>query len=258
MNTVLETRNLHRSFGAVSAACDINVVIHDREVVGIIGANGAGKTTFVNMVTGYVKPSAGQILFQGRDITALGPRETTAIGIARSFQVPQLFPSATVAANLMIALGVAEAGKLPLWAPLYRRQRMARCAAILERFRIHEYHDQTVRTLPQGVRKLLDIAMAMVHAPRLVLLDEPTSGISATEKFALMDVVIGALREERVTVLFIEHDMDIVGRYAERLLAFYDGAILADAPTATVLADAQVRQYIIGATLRRGERDAQH
>jgi branched-chain amino acid transport system ATP-binding protein len=246
MSVILEARQLNRHFGAVFAARDINVSVQDGEVVGIIGANGAGKTTFVNMVTGYIKPSAGHIFFQGRDITALAPREVTNIGIARSFQIPQLFDSATVFENLMIALGVAEASRLPLWRALYRRSRIARSRELLERFQIADYRDQPARTLPQGVRKLLDIAMAMVHAPRLVLLDEPTSGIAAAEKFGLMDVVIGALRQEQVTVLFIEHDMDIVGRYSARVLAFYDGTILADGPPEQTLRDEQVQRYVIG------------
>ena len=246
MTAVLETRNLDRNFGAVFAARDINVAIQDGEVVGIIGANGAGKTTFVNMVTGFVKPTSGQILFQGRDITALGPREVTNTGIARSFQIPQLFDSATVFENLLIALGVAEASGLPLWGALYRRERIARCEGILQRFQIDHYRDQTAQTLPQGVRKLLDIAMALVHNPRLIMLDEPTSGITAAEKYDLMEVVISALRQEQVTVLFIEHDMDIIARYAKRVLAFYDGAILADGPSEQALNDPQVQEYVIG------------
>lgn len=251
MTPVLETKSLHRTFGAVTAARDVNVVIVPGEVVGVIGANGAGKTTFVNLVTGYVKPTAGAILFQGRDITALGPRATTEAGIARSFQIPQLFHSATVFENLMIALGVAESGRLPLWRALATRTRTARCEQILARFQIADYRTQTIATLSQGVRKLLDIAMALVHEPRLVLLDEPTSGITAAEKYGLMDVVIGALREEQVTVLFIEHDMDIVARYAKRVLAFHDGTILADGATEATLADEQVRRCVIGEELHR-------
>jgi branched-chain amino acid transport system ATP-binding protein len=258
MSVILETRNLHRSFGAVSAARDINVAIEEGEVVGIIGANGAGKTTFVNMVTGYVKPTAGSILFYGNDITALGPREVTDTGVARSFQIPQLFNSASVFDNLLIAMGIAEAGRLPLWQRLYRRARVERCQQMLQQFQIGEYAGQPAQTLPQGVRKLLDIAMAMVHQPRLVLLDEPTSGITATEKFALMDVVIDALRQQQVTIMFIEHDMDIIGRYARRVLAFYDGTILTDAPTGQALADEQVQQYVIGEQLQQTREGTRH
>ena len=129
----------------------------------------------------------------------------------------------------------------------------------LDQFQIAEYRDQPVSTLPQGVRKLLDIAMALVHGPRLVLLDEPTSGIASEEKFPLMDILVGALKEQGLTVMFIEHDMDVVSRYADRVMAFYDGTILADGPTRDVLTDESVREFVIGETpVTAGEGDAAH
>ena len=259
MSVVLETRELNRSFGAVAAAKDINVVVTAGETVGIIGANGAGKTTFVNIVTGYVKPTTGQVLFDGRDITRYHPRAVVDAGLARSFQIPQLFGSATVFDNLLVAIGIAEAQRKPWWHRLQVPERRARCERTLEEFQIAQYRDQPVATLPQGVRKLLDIAMALVHQPKLVLLDEPTSGITSEEKFPLMDIVVGALREQGLTVLFIEHDMDVVSRYAERVMAFYEGAILADGPTGKVLADESVRELVIGETRVSGDGgDAAH
>jgi branched-chain amino acid transport system ATP-binding protein len=259
VSVILETRNLNRSFGAVAAAKNINVVVTTGETVGIIGANGAGKTTFVNIVTGYVKPTTGEVLFDGRDITRYDPRAVVDAGLARSFQIPQLFGSATVFDNLLVAIGIAEAHEKPWWRRLHEPERQARCERTLEEFQISEYRDQPVATLPQGVRKLLDIAMALVHQPKLVLLDEPTSGITSEEKFPLMDIVVGALREQGLTVLFIEHDMDVVSRYAERVMAFYDGAILADGPTSEVLADDGVRELVIGEMLvTEGGADAAH
>jgi branched-chain amino acid transport system ATP-binding protein len=249
MSVILETRDLNRSFGAVSAAKDINVVVSEGETMGIIGANGAGKTTFVNIVTGYVKPSSGQIFFDGRDITGLDPRGVVAAGLARSFQVPQLFASATVFENLLVAIGIADATDRPFWRRLHEPARRERCQRTLEEFQIDQYRDQPVSTLSQGVRKLLDIAMALVHGPKLVLLDEPTSGITSEEKYPLMDIVVGALQQQGLTTLFIEHDMDVVQRYADRVLAFYDGQILADGPTAEVLANADVRERVIGEAL---------
>jgi branched-chain amino acid transport system ATP-binding protein len=246
MPAILEARNLHKTFGAVTAANNINVAFEEGTVVGVIGANGAGKTTFVNMVTGYLHPTSGGILFRGRDITGFGPKQATEIGICRSFQIPQLFNSATVFENLLIAMGIAEVSGAPWWRHLDTDERAERCDKTLRRYQIAEYRDQTAQTLPQGVRKLLDIAMATVHGPQLLMLDEPTSGISAAEKFSLMDIVIGALAQERVTILFVEHDMDIVERYAARVLAFYDGAIIADGDPATALRDAGVRRYVIG------------
>lgn len=259
MSVILEARDLNRTFGAVAAAKDINVIVTEGETVGIIGANGAGKTTFVNIVTGYVKPTSGKVLFEGREITHLDPRGVVEAGLARSFQIPQLFGSATVFDNLLVAVGIAEAGARPFWQRLYEPERLERCQRTLAEFQIEQYRDQPVSTLPQGVRKLLDIAMAMVHGPRLVLLDEPTSGITSEEKFPLMDIVVGALKDQGLTVMFIEHDMDVVSRYADRVMAFFDGTILADGPTAQVLADASVRELVIGeAPVTGGEPDAAH
>ncbi len=246
MAALLEARGVNKSFGAVVAARDIDVAVAPHEVVGIIGANGAGKTTFVNMVTGWLKPTSGQILFEGRDITGLAPREITRLGICRSFQVAQIFPTATVSDNLLIALGIAEAENATGLRRLRRPDLMAKVDAMLERYRIQEYGRQRAATLPQGVRKLLDIAMAMVAAPRILLLDEPTSGISSEEKFELMDVVMEALKQEGVTVLFVEHDMEIGSRYVSRVLAFYQGEIICDAPPADALADAKVKEFVIG------------
>jgi branched-chain amino acid transport system ATP-binding protein len=117
---------------------------------------------------------------------------------------------------------------------------------MLEQFGLGTYRNRQAGLLPEGTRKLLDIAMAMVVRPRILLLDEPTSGVSADEKFVLMDMVMAAVREHKVTVLFVEHDMDVVARYTDRVLAFYEGRIIADGPPATVLDDVEVRRYVIG------------
>ena len=246
MTALLEVVGLNKTFGAIVAASDISVAVADGEKIGIIGANGAGKTTFVNMVTGYLKPSSGTIAFLGRDITQLPPRAIIAAGISRSFQVPQVFASQSVADNLLIACGVAEGGALPLWRSLHLEARADAVAALLARFGIASYRDQPAGLLPQGVRKLLDIAMATVRAPRLLLLDEPTSGVSAEEKFAIMDVVMGATVSAARAVMFIEHDLDIIARYATRVLAFADGTIVAQGAPAAVIGDAQVKRYILG------------
>ncbi|MDX1488583.1 MAG: ABC transporter ATP-binding protein [Acidiferrobacterales bacterium] len=248
---VLETRSLHKNFGAVIAAADINITVEESEVIGIIGANGAGKTTLVNMITGYLEPSAGSIHYAGRNITSLSPREITRLGISRSFQIPQLFAELPVLDNLLIALGVARSVQHGFWRRLRNDEMLGEAQTTLDRYGIAGYRDQTAGMLPQGVRKLLDIAMAMVGKPKLVLLDEPTSGISVDEKFMIMDTLIGALQQQAVTVLFVEHDMEIVERYAPRVVAFYDGHIIADGPAAQVLAADDVRQYVVGAELHR-------
>lgn len=241
---ILETRHLHRTFGAVTAANDINVAVQPDSVVGLIGSNGAGKTTFINMVTGWLKPSSGSVWFEGREITGMAPRRVTQMGICRSFQIPQLFDTMSVHENLLVGVGIAarSGSGVGVGRP------EAVVDEMLERFGLGRLRDHEAGLLPEGTRKLLDIAMAMAVKPRILLLDEPTSGVSADEKFALMDMVMAAVREHGVTVLFVEHDMDIVSRYVDRVLAFYDGRIIADAPPAEALADAQVRTFVIGDT----------
>lgn len=243
---ILRVEGLQKSFGAVVAASDINIDVYPGEVIGIIGANGAGKTTFVNMVTGYLKPSAGSIRFEERELIGLPPRKVTQSGISRSFQVSQVFATMTVAENILTALAIARNRGLDILRPMLRPELEKRCTEVLERYQIGQYRDHTTGTLSQGIRKLLDIAMAVVSEPRILLLDEPTSGISVEEKFDLMDVVMTALREDNVTVLFIEHDMEIVERYVSRVIAFYQGQVICDETPAEALADPKVQEYVIG------------
>ena len=247
MTAILVAAGLNKSFGAVTAANDINIAVERDSVVGLIGSNGAGKTTFINMVTGYLKPTTGTISFEGRDITALAPRQITRLGICRSFQIPQLFNSMSVAENLLVGVGImASAGSDWTAAGRQTGNPSEAVDAILDQFNLGGYRDRQAGLLPEGTRKLLDIALAMVVQPRILLLDEPTSGVSADEKFELMDMVMKAVRETGVTVLFVEHDMEIVERYTDRVLAFYEGRIIADGAPATVLDAAEVRRYVIG------------
>ena len=234
MSPILVATGVNRSFGAVVAAADVNVAVETESVVGLIGANGAGKTTFINMVTGYLKPSSGSIRCDGHELTALAPRRVTQLGVSRSFQIPQLFNTLSTRENLLAAVGIVAAAA-HAWAhsDLAPQRSGAATDEMLERFGLAPYRDRPAGLLPEGVRKLLDVAMALVVKPRLLLLDEPTSGVSADEKFAIMDLVMGAVRG--VTVLFVEHDMDIVARYARRVLAFADGRIIADGEPAAVL-----------------------
>jgi branched-chain amino acid transport system ATP-binding protein len=252
MAAVLEARNLNKSFGAVTAAADINVRVEQDSVVGLIGSNGAGKTTFINLVTGYLKPSSGSIHYLDREITGLAPREITALGICRSFQIPQLFNRLNVYENLHVGVGIAARSGRPDGGAGEAETRQVE--TLIGRFNLGGYRSQSAGLLPEGVRKLLDIAMAVAGRPRVLLLDEPTSGVSAEEKFRLMDMVMAALKAQGVTVLFVEHDMEIVGRYTHRVLAFYEGRIIADGEPSAVLDDPEVRKYVIGEDLhvRRG------
>jgi branched-chain amino acid transport system ATP-binding protein len=247
VTTILETAGLTKTFGAVTAAADITVAFEEDTVVGLIGGNGAGKTTFLNLVTGYLAPTAGKVRFLGRDITGLAPRRITRLGICRSFQIPQVFDSLSAYENLLVGLGIVSLGRGAFVGSALGDQEPERVAEeMLERFRLRDYRNAPASVLPEGVRKLLDIAMALAVKPRVLLLDEPTSGVSADEKFSLMDLVLGAIKADKVTVLFVEHDMDIVRRYTQRILAFYEGKVIADGAPATVLADPGVRRYVVG------------
>jgi branched-chain amino acid transport system ATP-binding protein len=235
MNPILAAVGLRKSFGAVTAASDITLSFERERVASLIGANGAGKTTFLNLVTGYVKPDSGSIRFDGRELTGHTPREITGLGICRSFQIPQLFQSLSVRENLLVAEGIVAAERIE-----------EATDSVLERFGLAQYAGQAAGLLPEGIRKLLDVAMALVAKPKVLLLDEPTSGVAADEKFGIMDLVMGAVRGQGVTVLFVEHDMDIVSRYAARVVAFYDGRVIADGGPGRVLGDAEVRRHVIG------------
>ncbi len=251
MTAILETNNLSIQFGGVVGASEISITVNKGEVIGVIGANGAGKTTFVNLVTGYLKPSCGTIHYMGNDMTKLSPREITSLGIRRSFQIPQLFGEMTALENMVTAQSVAPKVTRSYWMPLKRSDTVEHALERLEHFGIAESANQQVSMLPQGVRKILDIAMATVGDPQLVMLDEPTSGISAEEKFEVMDILMDAFVQQEVTVMFIEHDMELVERYTKRVLAFYNGLVIADADTRQALADPHVREYVVGKELHR-------
>ena len=267
MAAILDAHGLNKSFGAVTAASDINAAIEKDSVVGLIGTNGAGKTTFINMITGYLKPDRGRIHYEGRDITDLTPREITRIGICRSFQIPQLYASLTAFENMMAGIGVVLrnaglGGFFSRGEPLVPGHNLPAeevAERILERFGLSEYRDRNAQVLPGGVRKLLDIALTMVAKPKILLLDEPTSGVSAEEKFSIMEMIMKAVRAEGATVLFVEHDMEVVSRFAERVLAFYDGRIIADAPPGVALEDPEVKRFVVGGELHRlDEAQAKH
>ena len=246
---VLSARGLQRSFGAVVAAADVNIDVAAGERLCLIGSNGAGKTTFVNMITGYLKPSEGHIYLAGEDITQRTPREITRRGVARSFQIPQLCLPMTVLDNVLTALHCGL-GHSQFFKNARDAESVAHAMDLLSRFGLDQYAARPVLELPGGVRKLLDIAMALTGQPRVLLLDEPTSGVSADEKFSSMDTVMRAIERSSgsapVTVIFVEHDMDIVRRYASRVAAFYSGKVIADGMAENVLTDPEVQRYVTG------------
>jgi len=243
---VLQVQDLRLAFGGIVAVDGVSLSIRRGEVVGIIGANGAGKTTFVNMITGWVRPSSGRIALNGRDVAGQSSRAMARSGVTRSFQIPQVFAHQSVAQNMALALGLADDRIGHLLRPMATAQRQADVDATLARFKLQHWADRLAAELPQGARKLLDIAMALARRPELLLLDEPTSGVPREEKFALMDQVLAALAGSTVTVLFVEHDMEVVMRHASRVIAFVQGRVIADGSCAEVLADAAVREHVIG------------
>jgi branched-chain amino acid transport system ATP-binding protein len=248
---LLETRGLTIRFGAVVAVNDISVRIDRGEVVGLIGTNGAGKTTFINMVTGYLRPTQGSIRLEGKDVVGLGPRRLVARGVARSFQVPQLFPEMTVLDHVVLSLALASQHEQSLLQVLRAPLRDALAWEILARFNLQGIAQRPISLVPQGQRKLVDIAMALSLRPKLLLLDEPTSGVSSAEKLPLMEVVFDAIRAGGVTVLFVEHDMDVVRRYVTRILAFRDGQLIADGLPEDVMRNALVTSAVTHGAPRR-------
>ncbi len=247
MAPILEIRDLSKSFGMVRAVDGLSLEIAEGEVVGIIGTNGSGKTTFLNLVTGYIHPSEGTIRFRGEDITRLSPKQVTARGIARSFQIPQLFNGLSAIENTLIAIAGRAGQAWDGWKPLKRRAWREEAADVLDRLGLADVADRPVASLPEGGRKLLDVALSLVLRPSLLLMDEPTSGVSVKDKFDVMERVLRALEETRVTTIFVEHDMEIVERYARRALAFDGGRIIADGTVEAILADPTVRESVLGA-----------
>jgi len=234
-----------KRFGAVVAADDIHIDVPAGQRLSVIGSNGAGKTTFVNMVTGYLPPDAGTIVLEGRDITHLSHRRIAGLGICRSFQIPQLCLELTLRQNLLVAVAAA-AGAPSLWRPADAAPHGARADELIQRFGLQADAARPVLELAGGVRKLIDIAMALARRPRLLLLDEPTSGVSADEKFPAMRRVMDALAGEAATVIFVEHDMDIVAEFSERVIAFYSGRVIADGTPEQALANQDVQRYVTG------------
>ena len=244
-DVLLSARGLRLAFGGVKAADDIDLDVMRGEFLAIIGPNGAGKTTFINMTTGYLRPQAGTISYEGQDITGLAPRRIVARGIARSFQLPQLFTEHTVLENAALAIAAREGAWSPL-APLLRPAWRAEAQDLLERFGLAAIAEMRADALNEGARKLADIAMAVALKPRLLLMDEPTSGVAASEKMAVVETLARVLRDAEVTSVFVEHDMDVVERFADRVAVWSQGKIAALGPPAAVLADPQVQRDVIG------------
>ncbi|TDH60181.1 ABC transporter ATP-binding protein [Dankookia rubra] len=242
---LLSARGLRLAFGGVKAADGIDLDVMPGEFLAIIGPNGAGKTTFINMSTGYLKPQDGTITYDGQPIIGLSPRAIVRRGIGRSFQLPQLFTEHTVLENAALAIA-AHAGIWSPFTPLLRRGYHDQAMALLDRFGLGPVAQSRADALNEGARKLADIAMAVALQPRLVLMDEPTSGVAAAEKMGIVETLVRVLRDTGVTAVFVEHDMDVVARFADRVAVWSQGRIAALGPPQQVLNDPAVLRDVIG------------
>lgn len=242
---ILSTKNVRVNFGGVRAADGVNLDINKGEFTAIVGPNGSGKTTFLNLCTGYVHPTTGRIYLGERDITGLGPRAITQLGIARSFQIPQLFTDHSLLENVLFSVAARQS----FWSmiePLDRRNYSDTAKELIALVGLTEMAGRSASVLPEGMRKLADIALALALRPKLLLLDEPTAGVSGSEKVPLMDTLTAALRAQSVTAVFVEHDMGLVRRYADRVVVWDQGRVVADGKPDTVLTDAKVMQNVVG------------
>ncbi|HEY7141097.1 MAG TPA: ABC transporter ATP-binding protein [Methylomirabilota bacterium] len=245
---ILEARDVRQLYGDFCALDGVSLAVEAGQLVSIIGPNGAGKSTLINVLTGLLRPSAGAVRFKGRDIRGVGPARLARLGLARSFQLVQIFPELTVRETLQAA-AVSRLG---------RSRRLLRALAadgevrrdaeqVAELFGLGEKLDAPSRTLPQGDKKLLDVAAAFALRPEAILLDEPTSGVSTRDKTAIMEMLVRASRGIGIrAILLVEHDMDIVFGYSDRIVALQQGRILADTTPAGLRADPAVLAAVVG------------
>lgn len=255
---LFETIKVSKVFGAFKALNDISFGVHDGEFVSIVGPNGAGKTTLVNIVTGLLRPTGGEVRFLGRDIAGVGPVELARRGMARAFQLVNIFPALTVRETL----GVAIASRLRRVSNPFRSLKrdnllQADAARVAEVLGLRAKLDKVASTLSQGEKKLLDIASAFALNPTVILLDEPTSGVSTGDKHAIMDVLVAAAREAGVrAIVQVEHDMDLVERYSHRVVALQAGSLLGDMPPEAFFADPEMIAAVVGARPGRWGRES--
>jgi branched-chain amino acid transport system ATP-binding protein len=242
---LLSTRGLTLRFGAVNAVDGIDFDLARGERLAVIGANGAGKTTFINVCTGHLRPSAGRVSFRGADITGLGPRRIARLGIGRSFQLPQLFLEHTVEQCLQL-VSAGHRRSLSRFVPLALAADARSVQAMLDLVELRAIAKAPVGVLPEGHRKLLDVAIALMLEPELLIMDEPTSGVAAEDKHQVMKTLMEALDQRRVTSWFVEHDVDIVLAYASRVAAWIDGRIAADGSPRDVFDDPVIRREVLG------------
>ena len=246
---VLDVRNVTRRFGSLVAVRDVSLHVDEGELRAIIGPNGAGKTTFFNLISGFFPPSSGTIAFAGRDITALPAHERVTLGIARTFQITEIFPELTVFENVRISAETADGYRLRPWISQRDATRVKRqVEATLEHTGLSAKSDRLVGELAHGDQRAAEIAMALALRPRLLLLDEPTAGMGEQETYEIAQLIRRLHRESKFTIVLIEHDMRVVFHLADRVTVLDQGTLLADGTPQEIAANDAVQSAYLGKT----------
>jgi len=246
VGAVLETRALSRRFGGLAAVSGVNLTVAPGEVRSIIGPNGAGKTTLFNLITGALPPTAGRVIFQARDVTGLRPADLFRLGIVRSFQVSHVFPRLSAWQNIeLMVYGRVRSSSSPFGrARMTAAEARARVAGALARLGIAERAREPAGMLSHGDRRLLEIAMAIAAEPVLLLLDEPTAGMSPEETRATATLLRGLAPE--ITLVIVEHDMSVVMSISDRISVLHRGELLAEGPPAEIRRNRAVQEVYLG------------
>ena len=245
---LLEATDVRKFYGDTCALDGVSLCVSAGELVSIIGPNGAGKTTLVNVLTGLTPPSSGRVRFKDIDVARTGPVRLARLGMARSFQLVTIFPGLSVGDTLAVA-ALSRLGRSARPFSALARDAEVRGAVeeVAALFRLRDKLGRPARTLPQGDKKLLDVASAFALHPEMILMDEPTSGVSTADKTGIMDTLVRAAERMGVrAIVLVEHDMDIVFGYSQRIIALHQGRVLADTTPAGIRADAAVVETVLG------------
>ncbi|GGN04464.1 ABC transporter ATP-binding protein [Thermus composti] len=251
MRKALAAEHLTKAFGRLLAVNGVSLEVAEGSVHAVIGPNGAGKTTLFALLSGALRPDRGRVFLFGREVTHLPPEKRVRLGLSRTFQVPQVFPNLTVKENLQIALEAARGLSPYPW--LRRKDRLAveeRIQALLERLGLEEKAQRTVGELAHGDQRIVEVGLALSLGARLLLLDEPTAGMSDEETWRTVELLKVLHREEGITLLFIEHDMEVVFGLAERVTVLHLGEVLAEGTPEAIAADERVQAAYLGEVVR--------
>ena len=247
LKNVLEISHVTKRFGNLVAVSDVSLTVARGELCAIIGPNGAGKTTFFNLISGFFPPTLGTITFDGQDIPKLATHERVTRGMARTFQITEIFPELTVFENVRIATEVASGYRLRPWINRMEATNVARhVTATLELVSLETKSGRLVGELAHGDQRAAEIAMALALRPKLLLLDEPTAGMADQETFQITQLIRRLHRESNYTIVLIEHDMDLVFSFADRISVLVNGALLVEGPPDQVARDPRVKAVYLG------------